>query len=34
MSSDRVLAAVAALRAAHDELDACDFDAGLVKLFV
>jgi hypothetical protein len=27
MSSDRVLAAVAALRAAHDELDACDFDA-------
>jgi hypothetical protein len=26
MSSNRVLAAVAALRAAHDELDACDFD--------
>jgi Domain of unknown function (DUF222) len=27
MSSDRALAAVAALRAVHDELDACDFDA-------
>ncbi|MCW2733321.1 MAG: hypothetical protein JWR13_4137 [Mycobacterium sp.] len=27
MSSDRVLAAVAALRAIHDELDACEFDA-------
>jgi Domain of unknown function (DUF222) len=26
MSSDRVLAAVAALRAIHDELDACDLD--------
>jgi hypothetical protein len=26
MSSQRVLAAVAALRAVHDELDACDFD--------
>jgi hypothetical protein len=27
MSSERVLAAVVALRAIHDELDACDFDA-------
>ena len=27
MSSDRVLAAVAALRAIHDELDACEMDA-------